>query len=348
MSWSVCAVDPHEASAEIAGLWRRNLPEASSARFAWLYGGQGRSRSWLLRDPDAGPIGSAGLMLRRMQLGEAVVDAGSAIDLNVDAAYRSVGPALALQRAVTEPLKSGRLAFVYALPSPSAVPVLRRTGYREVGAFRRWAKPLRTASHWRPRVRSQALAAVVGWCADRWLQASSAERTQVWPAGADACACSRYDTRFDQLWSRRPYAGWIFGERSAAYLDWRYAQYPDLRQETVGVFSPEGELQGYAVVDAADGVGYVSDLWFADSAALRLTLLGLIRYARRAGWRGLSISLFAPPVVTSALTDFGFSPRADARPLLVLPGASLTAAQRAALLDPDRWYITRADSDTDV
>jgi hypothetical protein len=348
MSWTVSAVDPNTAQAEISGLWQRNLPEASRARFDWLYGARGQSRSWLLRDPEAGPIGSAGLMPRRMQLGDTVVDAGSAIDLNVDSGYRSVGPALALQRAATEPLRCGRLAFVYALPSPSAVPVLRRAGYREVGTFRRWAKPLQTGLRWQARLGNATAGAALGWCSDRWLQWSSAEIAQSWPHGFRAIVCRAHDARFDRLWERRPRAEWIMGERTAAYLDWRYTQYPDLPQETLGVVSQDDELCSYAVVGETDGVGYVSDLWFADSTALRLILAALIRHARRQRWLSLSISLLAPPVVTSALHAFGFRARSDARPLLVMPGNELTDAQRALLFNPAHWYVTRADSDTDV
>ena len=77
----------------ILDLWRRNLPDASTERYTWLYD-EGPARSWLVRSAEGAAVGAIGLMPRRMRFFGQTTPVGQAIDLNVDKEHRALGPAL--------------------------------------------------------------------------------------------------------------------------------------------------------------------------------------------------------------------------------------------------------------
>src|SRR5438093_13517410 len=105
-------VTDHEANREqILALWQRNLPLATAERYRWLYE-NGRATSWLAATETGDIVGATGLMSRTMKLQERLCRVGQAIDLNVNAEHRTIGPALKLQRAVTGSLGARELPLV--------------------------------------------------------------------------------------------------------------------------------------------------------------------------------------------------------------------------------------------
>ena len=119
--FEVTQPDAASLRAPLLDLWRRNLPTAAEHRFDWLYG-SGRSRAWLLGEPDAPPMGAAGLMLRRTAVEGVVIDGGAAIDLNVDQTQRSVGPALTLIRSIINAADRDARTLLFGMPNRSATP----------------------------------------------------------------------------------------------------------------------------------------------------------------------------------------------------------------------------------
>src|SRR5215831_8052216 len=94
-------------------------PAYDDARFDWVYrqNPHGRGRLWVATDPANGAVvGIAGAFPRRMCLYGRTELAWVLGDFCVSDAYRSVGPALALQRACLAEISGGAIPFCYDFP----------------------------------------------------------------------------------------------------------------------------------------------------------------------------------------------------------------------------------------
>ena len=330
-TWRITRPDVRDAREPILDLWRRNLPDASSSRFGWLYE-SGRAEAFLLGEPRV--IGSSGCLSRRFVIDGKIVEGGAAIDLNVDESQRSVGPALTLARAVTQAADQHGLACLYGLPIPSAAAVLKRCGYRPIGAISNWTKLLRSEFKLQEILRSGFAAKLVAPFVDAALRWKSSGRRRL---SADVVVESptRFDGRFDKLWQCASQRFGVIGERTAEFLTWRFSQCPDLKYE-IFALSRRDELLGYVVWYRAEDSVCIADL-LADEDSTELLLSEFTRLARRLSANAIRMSCFGPPEFYRRLQAAGFSRRQDSTAVLVRTSVAT-----------GEWYLTMADHDTDV
>src|SRR5690349_5966599 len=124
-----------DARDAVLSLWSRNMTSLAPSRFDWMYqqNTDGQAHCCLARDRAGHVIGAAALFPKRFVLNRRPVMAGIAGDLIVDARHRGVGPALLLQRALLASARAAKWQFVYGYPSPTALAVQRRAGFRVMG-----------------------------------------------------------------------------------------------------------------------------------------------------------------------------------------------------------------------
>ncbi len=342
--WEVTQPDVAALRGPLLGLWHRNLPTAAEHRFDWLYG-SGRARAWLLGEPGATPAGAAGLMLRRMSVAGQMVECGAAIDLNVDQTQRSVGPALALVRAVSGAADREGRNVLFGLPNRSATAVMKRAGYRELGEFSCWTKPLCTEQKLHGVLRSRWVSRWMAPLADKALQLMSAEWSTRAPRDVVAEPVSRFDSRFDRLWHRAACQFDVIGERTEEYLSWRFTSCPDLDYEIFTLAKREtGELLGYVVWYADEGAISISDLLAIDGRTTLLLLAEFSRLARRSPSSAIRFGCFGSPEFYRLLQQAGFHRRQNRHSVLSRWSGTAEATTREGA----NWYLTMADSDTDV
>ena len=331
----------------LLALWRRNLPMATERRLDWLYG-QGRATNWFVSTDGGDVVGATGLMRRTIKLASQSLVAGQAIDLNVDREHRSVGPAVQLQRALTSSMGPSGMPLVYALPSREAGAVLKRSGYRVLGTLERWAKPLRSAYKLEKYTKSRLLAQVAGVGLDALLWLRSAEFTYRRPTGFRTEVVEHFDSRFDQLWriASRQFA--VIGDRTSAYLEWRFGRCPDLSYRTLCVSDVDQSLLGYAVYNLTDQVFHVADLLYADLPALHVLIAELLQHARDEGAKVISLHYYGNRQLTQLLERYGFQKRSEERQLLGFVNDRAAGKHVPEILNGDNWHFTKADSDTDV
>ena len=80
---TTCPTDLSAHDAEhrtVLELWRRNLPESTKKRYGWLYE-NGPADVFVLRDDQAEPIGSVGLMRREVFVSGRPTATGQAVDM---------------------------------------------------------------------------------------------------------------------------------------------------------------------------------------------------------------------------------------------------------------------------
>lgn len=344
MSYRVSPPNPIADRQAVLELWHRNLPDADDRRFDWLYD-RGPAVSLVLRSADGEAVGSAGLMRRTLRAFGRQVQAAQAVDLNVDRQHRTAGPALALQRGVIDAARAADFALIYGFPNPQSEPVLRRAGYRALGPMSRWVKPLsaRRLLNGLP----PWLGDVATPCADMLWRLVSPETWRRLPAGLSVRRVGSFDERFDRLFEVAAGRLPIVGRRTSDYLAWRFPRRGPRRHHVAGLFDQADTLLAYVVWRWRRGTACVADLLAADPMYLDLVLADLLGELRRRGAEGVVLNYFGHPEVPRTLSRLGFWPRVLEWKAMVYANPTLGEATLERLLEPDHWYLTRADLDTD-
>lgn len=342
MNYTIAQPEIQDVREEIIALWKRNLPTATRERYDWLYTG-GPAQPWTVRDADGTAIGSMGAMLHTMKIFDDVRQAGQPIDLNVDRRHRLGGPAVQLQRRLAAAVDGGKLALAYGLPNAQAEPVLRRIGYRELGVMGRWTKPLRSDMLLAERIKHRGLRNLIATAANAGLLFTSAD---VWirrPKNIRSEIVDRFDERFDRLWETAARRFAVIGERTADYLQWRFARCPDVRYRTLCLCDADDRLRAYLTYSQGEGRAYVSDLLFQEYADLEHILAEFIKMVRLMHKQAATMIYFGHPLVALTLRHFGFLPRRSQWKVMVYANP---AAESPGLINPENWYLTQADIDT--
>ena len=354
MTYTTVQPETQEIRNEVLDLWERNLPTASRERYDWLYE-NGPAQNWVVRDDGQAAIGSMGMMGRTMKIFEKICPAGQPIDLNVDKRHRLGGPAMQLQRRMIEAVDSGRLVLAYGLPNAQAEPVLRRVGYRVVGTMGRWTKPLRANEVLGGRVKNPALHALASTALNAGLWLTSAETRRRRRAGVHAEIVDQFDERFDRLWEIARDKFEIIGRRDAAYLQWRFAECPEVRYRTLCLCDNRDRLLAYLTYSQSHGRAYVGDLLFVENRDLELLLAEFLWMLRRYHKEAATMIFYGHPLIAKTLRKFGFYRRpsqwkvvayANAAELAAAAGSADLEASLARALDEKNWFLTRADIDT--
>lgn len=347
MTYQTCPTCTDDQQTVLA-LWQRNLPTATKDRYGWLYR-EGPACDWLLQNDDAVAIGSVGLMQRKFSIRNRQVTAGQAVDMNVDQAHRSLGPALQLQRKAIEASEAQGLPFVYGLCDRRSQLVLRRTGYHLLGDVGRWAKPLTSEPFLPSALRSKWLCRPACSAVNLAMRLTSAESWLRRPKGTRVEVLDRYDERFDRLWTKAAERFPILGDRSAEFLNWRFADSPDIRYRALALIDGEDRLRGYLVYHFNGATAHVADFLYETPKDLAALLPELFVIARRWGMESIVVESLIPESIARLLRSFGFWRRPSNWPFLVYASKTTESEwEERGLFDLESWYLTRADVDTDV
>lgn len=327
--------------AAIESVWNRGL---SSNRFRYqfyLYNPAGVARIWRLNDGQGRLVGAVGLHPRRFSVEGRTCTIGAIGNFAVEPGFRSAGPAVKMQRALLDSLPTAGFPFAIG-PTAKAGPVLKRAGCQPVGEVQRWVKPLRTADKLTGALRHAWLGRVAGSVVDTALRWSARE-TFAPRARTFTCGFTdRFDAQFDSLWQRAACQFGITGERTAAYLNWRYLTNTDERRQIFCVKTEQEGLCGYIVALPVERSVEISDIYFDRPEVLDVLLaefLRQIRHDRRV--QNVVMELFGSHHVAQTLRSFGFHRRPNAKIFYVSePSASIP---RDVLLDEEHWFLTGAD-----
>lgn len=340
--------DPLAQRETIVALWRDNLgtPDALPAKFQWYYVDHPLGQPavlFLCHGPDAMPVGVAANGGRRMRLNGQIVQAGIRVDLAVDAAHRTLFPALQLQRAVRQ-AGMDQFDLLYGLPNRKAEKIVERIGFTQKHEFVRYACVLRWHDYL-GRVVPPRLARLAAPLVNGAQQVVTALRCLRLP-GVRSAWVSRADERFDALWERSAWPGLLMGSRDSRFLNWRFVARPGSNCRILALTEGSAdELIAYAVCEIDGATATVLD-FFVDAQRhggvkrlLPQLLLRVQRQAYRLGCTSLSLHFFGSADVKAALAGAGFKPR-DSHPVFIdIPPRN---AERLGVFD---YYFTGADED---
>jgi hypothetical protein len=323
---------------------RRYLtPLSDAARFDWLYRGNpyGPAAVWIAVDDVGGEtVGMASAFPRR-----AVRDGKDELcwvlgDFCIHTQYRTLGPALQLNRACLAGVGQGAVAFCYDFPSVRMMAVYRRLGIVPFGQTIRFVKVLRWGRKLREMVSIPGIRTALGI-----LGAIGDLRPAprpVPPRGTTLALEERdCDAAFDDLDRANRKRFRLYLERSAAYLNWRYRANPLGRYEILSVRTG-GELQGYAAFTQTGPDALLTDLFAREDDTTRLLLGELTALLRGRDAVTLSAPVLSLHPLIPHLLDSGFQPR-EATPVILHSGPGSEAMSPLGRGD---WPLSSGDRDS--
>jgi hypothetical protein len=217
----------------IEGLRQHLNPKTDDRRFAWLYAGNphGPARVWMAVDEAQDIlVGSTGLLPRlfyangQRRLGCVFIDSWTRPD------YRFLGPAVRLQRACVEAVRSGELPVGYDYPRQSMMAVYQRLKLAAADELVTRSKLLRADRFIGNRVRSRFAARTLSALVNPLLRLAD------WGGGTPTgltidLAAGRCGGEFDELAARTSADVGLQVARSSEYLNWRFVDHFHLRHE---------------------------------------------------------------------------------------------------------------------
>jgi hypothetical protein len=281
-------------------------------KYDWFYRScpWGEPRLRLLRFGADGPfVGAAAIGRRPMYLDGRPIRAGVLVDLVVDAAHRSLGPALMLQREMLARALD-EFDFVYGFPNPKAVRVVTRVGYSMLDDIVRCSHVLRHASYL-DRVLPHPLARVGGAIADLIDRGTNALRERIRGRLASEWR-EDVDPRMQALWEQAPPSRGLAGSKDVRASAWRFAASSAQRARYLLVSAREGgSLVAWFACQNSGSTLHVRDFWSVDAnrTISRPAILALLRAARQAGYAAVSIECTATSPVLAAWRAAGFRER---------------------------------------
>jgi hypothetical protein len=331
----------------LLSLWAANLSVRGDleAKLRWFYcdGPAGPGQAFLLHGDDGVPIGCAGLGVRTIVHRHRNLRAGLFADLAVDREHRSGYPALRLGRMVIDHANT-RFDLSYGFPNSRAVALFRRSGCQELGEMRRYVRVLRMRGYLDRTAIPSLLAGTVATVGDFGLSTVAKLGAQRAPKALGVQWLSDFDARFDRLNLKGRTRHALYGDRSAAFLRWRFVRSPADRYRIATLVDRQTDvLRAYAVITFVDGTAELADLFAPDEADLDALLRLVVPMLEQLGCSAVSVRFLGTSRIPKLLARHGFRPRDGGRSVVV--GTGTTAIDPATLLDRESWYLTDLDED---
>ncbi len=314
-------------------------------RFDWLYrdNPHGPARVWIATDTEShAVVGLAAAFPRRLYVGEAVKLGCVLGDFCIHERYRSLGPALQLQRACLAEIDSGPFELCYDFPSKSMMAVYRRLGVEPRERLVRLAKPLRANREIPKRVKVQVVARGLSALTNLLLALRDFRFVdgRNWASSVHEGLCGEeFSALARQIGSR--YGVCI--QRSAEYLNWRYLAHP-LRRHEMLTARVQGALVAYAVFTQTGEDAALVDLFGTnDLEILKGLVADVVAILRKRGVVTVSAPLLASHPWVALLCRLGFRAREES-PVVTYGPARPSATQ--SMVESHKWFLMQGDRES--
>lgn len=318
--------------------------DADERRYEWLYCGNpdGEGLAWLATTSDSDAIiGVAAAFPRRMYCAGEQVRSFVLGDFCIHPDYRSLGPALALQKACLKGLEATGAEFGFDFPSDAMLGIYKRLRIETRQKMIRYAKPLQLAKKISERLGPGVVSRGLAVAADLGLRMRDGMRRRPnnWTFTIEHGPWDEELTCATQRWSSN--IG-LCVARTSHYLNWRYAAHPQRKYEILFAWQSRKRC-GYLIYRQDGPNGVIVDLLGENDEVCKALLVEMIDLARIKNLETLSAPWNSSHAGKALLEDCGFRAR-ETRTLVLLPLTRATSRQIARAMDD--WYVTDGDRES--
>ncbi|MGE5323312.1 MAG: hypothetical protein ACM3SW_10640 [Actinomycetota bacterium] len=315
-------------------------PSFSDTRYDWLYrqNPHGRARAWLAQNLENGDIVGVSAAFKREACAQGSERSGWILgDFCIADTYRSLGPALQLQKATLTALGNlGDAQFCYDFPSRSLMAIYQRLGVQASAHLVRMAKPLRIPERSQRFTGLKALDRPAAKIGDLLLRVTDygGPSRHGWEIAIHETEC---DHEFTELWETTLAENNIRIQRTAEYLNWRYLRHPLVGYQILTA-RKAGALRGYLVFSVGDDNAEIAD-WCCggDDRLVMVLVQDLVRRLRKTATTTLSTFLLDSDPGLGLFKRMGFWHR-ESSPVVMHWLGSTPAP-------PVDWRLLRGDRD---
>ncbi len=320
----------------------------------WRYdrGPHGGALSFVSRPPGGeGVSGYACSPRRVLCFGEHESLVGETGDVMTHPDWRKRGIFSSLDVACMAAAEEAGWSLVFGLPNRRSAHIFLELGWERIGTIRPWTFVFEPDARARAlRVPEGRLAALALPLAVRECRAGR-RRLLAAARGLGVEPLERFPEEVEAL-SRAVERDFAFMvRRDAPYLNWRFLENPSGVHRALAVRRPDGELAGYAVVQAPDerGLGYLVDVLAPDPDARAAAIGGALEHLRSLGAAAVQATAIDGSWWQRQLIDSGFLRPKPENHLIVIryahdPDHPLTRASARAA----DWYLTDGDRDDET
>ena len=327
-------------------LHRYLAPQLSAERFDWLYSKNpyGLARAWIAVDTSSEDVvGVASAFPRIFYVGDREELSFVFGDFCVHDQYRSLGPALQLQRACLTVVEEESASFCYDFPSLRMMAIYQRLGIPPSEQMVRLTKPLRVDRKVQDLLRSPVLsrgARVIGnaalalWDFHRKMREAPIDITlHSGLCGEEFSALAR---------ETRAYHGACI-KRTAAYLNWRYLANPFARYEMITARTGK-TLLAYAIFAQEGGDGLLVDLFGREESAFLFTLVMKVSMLlRNRGASAVNVALVDSHPWLTFFQQAGFKVR-EGKPIVIYTPPN--PRMLPSFGEKQKWLLLHGDRDS--
>lgn len=331
---------------KILQFWKKNFSAWPSEKFEWFYLNniRGLADCWFLLDSQVEQIiGVAAVFPRVFYHNGAPLSVGIAADFAVDKNHRTLGAALQLQKSIVKYCGDPSYVFIYGYPNPRSEIVQKRVGFKKNCSISRFVRVLQTRRLMANHIKNKYLLTFLSFICDCGLFLFARESRIRRDARYTFEVLDCPDDRFDFLWEKARIFFSFIGERSRAFLTWRFAQCPYREYKFFTVTDTKNNaLIGYIIYYEYERTVCVADVLYLDINIFSSVILpGFIKSINKYNFDNISILTNRNNGVVNFFKKFLFIKRDEDRNLMVYSSSNFLDVNSE--LNP--IYFFEADND---
>ncbi len=305
----------------------------------------GAARVWfLLEDGNDRIQGLNTLFSRHISVNGYKYRAAIAGDFFVAPRHRSLGPAMMLHKKATAATQRGEIDFIYGFPNEKAEGVIKRAGYQHLGNITRLVRVVDYSPYLTDRGLGEGFCRLIAPVLNRFYYLASMKSLCVIGHNVICRRIRTTDKRFDGLWEKAKGKYAAIGERSSAYLQWRY-----LSGKNGSIFiatdKEDQRLYGYMACTMNDGALNIRDFFIPQQAEVVSCLLrSVFQYGYGMAVRSININFLTNNALESFFRKYGFVRRNHSRKIFVY-APRVRKGHRMIIGNVENWLLLSGDND---
>jgi hypothetical protein len=314
-------------------------------RFEWLYwdNPRGKAKAWLVIDEKSQQAVAFTVVLPRLfRINGQEKTCWNCGDFSVDKKYRTLGVALKLRRQAKEGVANGESAALYAHPNDRMKVIHEKVGHAPIGFMQRYVKLLRIDKHLERVVKNRGLSRIIAPIGNLGLKMFDASARLEKQYTIEILGNTEFDQEYDKLFEEASRHYKVIGDRTAAFLNWRFIDCPLYKTERI-IIRRDGKLAGFIIFSEDDKIAVFKDmLCLPDEKIINTLLSQWVQHLRQRKLRSISAILMNGNPLLSILQKHGFRPRPEVSSIF---GYTTDKDLGNLWLHGTNWYMTVGDRD---